>query len=87
MPMHIAKKMRYNDARLMGSQAGLGNTKGFKNSESVFRIKSYQPCIIDIAGTKIATTHYGDKIRVFAKAMSSARPWDQVDIMLSTQST
>jgi hypothetical protein len=43
MPMHIAKKMRYNDARLMGSQAGLGNTKGFKNSESVFRIKSYQP--------------------------------------------
>jgi hypothetical protein len=87
MPMHIAKKMRYNDARLMGSQAGLGNTKGFKNSESVFRIKSYQPFIIDIAGTKIATTHYGDKIRVFAKAMSSARPWDQVDLMLCTQST
>ena len=85
--MHIPKKMRYNDARLMGSQAGLGNTKGFKNSESVFRIKSYQPCIIDIGGTKIATTHYGDKIRVFAKAMSSARPWDQVDIMLCTQST
>lgn len=87
MPMHIAKKMRYNDARLMGSQPGLGNTKGFKNSQSIFRIKSYQPFIVDIAGTKIATTHYGDKIRVFAKAMSSARPFDMVDILLCTQST
>jgi hypothetical protein len=87
MPLHVSKKMRYNDARLMGSQPGLGNTKGFKNPESVFRIKSYQPYIIDIGGTKIATTHYGDKIRVFAKAMSSARPFDQVDIMICTQAS
>ena len=30
--------------------------------------------------------HYGDKIRVFAKCISGGRAFDQVDIMLMTQS-
>ncbi|NBW90709.1 MAG: hypothetical protein EBR51_12580 [Gammaproteobacteria bacterium] len=82
---HTRKKMRYNDFRLMGSEPGIGNTKGLKNSSSIFRIKSYQPYMLDLLGAKIAVTHYGDKTRVFAKAMSSARPFDHVDIMLCTQ--
>lgn len=85
LDQHTKKKMRYNDYRLMGSQPGIGNTKGAKSSESIFRIKSYQPYVLDYAGVKIAVTHYGDRTRVFAKAMSSARPFDHVDIMLCTQ--
>ena len=30
--------------------------------------------------------HYGDKIRIFAKCVSSARPHEMMDIMLMTQS-
>jgi hypothetical protein len=84
---HVAKRMRFNDARLMGSQTGLGNKSGFKNSNSIFRIKSYQPYIVDIGGVKIATTHYGDKVRVFAKCITGGRPGDMVDIMICTQSS
>lgn len=32
------------------------------------------------------TDHYGDRIRIFAKCISSARPHEMVDIMLLTQS-
>ncbi len=35
----------------------------------------------------IIQDHYGDKIRVFAKCISGGRAFDQVDIMLMTQST
>lgn len=32
------------------------------------------------------TDHYGDKIRIFAKCISSARPHEMVDVMMMTQS-
>jgi hypothetical protein len=30
--------------------------------------------------------YYGDKMRVFARAVSSARPWEPLDIMIARQS-
>ena len=32
------------------------------------------------------TDHYGDRIRIFAKCISSARPHEMVDVMMMTQS-
>jgi hypothetical protein len=64
--MPVSKKMRFNEHRLMGSQPGIGVTGGLKSSGSIFRIKSYHPVGVRVSGKRIVTTHYGDKIRVFA---------------------
>jgi hypothetical protein len=88
--------MKHFDHRLMGSEPGIGNSHGMKNSGSIFRIKAYYPLLTkvttnDAAGvptaTTFVTTHYGDKIRVFAKCMVGGRPGDMVDIMIMTQSS
>lgn len=46
-------------------------------AKSVFRIKPY---------VENGEVHYGDRVRVFAKCINGGRPFDQVDIMLMTQS-
>lgn len=46
-------------------------------SKSVFRIKPY---------VEDGDVHYGDRVRVFAKCINGGRAYDQVDIMLMTQS-
>ena len=88
--------MKHFDHRLMGSEPGIGNSHGMKNSGSIFRIKAYYPLLTkvhakDAAGvattTTFVTTHYGDKIRVFAKCMVGGRPGDMVDIMIMTQAS
>ena len=85
--------MKHFDHRLMGSEPGIGNSHGMKNSGSIFRIKAYYPLLTKIAAkdatpeTTFVTTHYGDKIRVFAKCMVGGRPGDMVDIMIMTQSS
>ena len=41
-----------------------------------------KPYILSSDGSE----HYSDKIRIFAKCVNGARPWEPVDIMLMTQS-
>lgn len=55
-------------------------TSGDK-ARMVFRIKPYVHCTQSECGD-----HFGDKIRVFAKCIAGGRPYDDVDIMLMTQS-
>lgn len=57
-----------------GDDAGAGNMK--KN------IAYVKPYLLDENGEE----HYGDKIRVFAKCINGARPFEMVDLMLMTQS-
>ena len=53
---------------------GIGNDhKGNKAFPKPYRLFQYDD-------------HFGDKIRIFAKCISSARPHEMVDIMLMTQS-
>lgn len=88
--MPVSKKMRFNEHRLMGSQPGIGVTGGLKSSGSIFRIKSYHPVGVSLGGVprqRIITTHYGDKIRVFAKCIIGGRAGDMVDVMVMTQSS
>jgi hypothetical protein len=94
--MTSAKRMKHSEHRLMGSEPGIGNSHGMKNSGSIFRIKTYYPLLTAVPGvgadaaaapTTFVTTHYGDKIRVFAKCMIGGRPGDHVDIMILTQSS
>ena len=85
--MRVSKKMRFNEYRLMGSQPGIGVTSGMKSSRSIFRIKSYHPVPISVADTRVVMTHYGDKIRVFAKCIIGGRAGDMVDVMIMTQAS
>ena len=85
--MPVSKKMRFNEHRLMGSQPGIGVTGGLKSSGSIFRIKSYHPVGVKVSQKRILTTHYGDKIRVFAKCIIGGRGGDMVDIMIIIQSS
>lgn len=86
----LGDKMSHAEHRLMGSQAGIGNSQGMKSNNSIFRIKSYHPYTQTIGDKNqdiIVTKHYGDKIRVFAKCIVGGRAGDMVDIMLMTQSS
>jgi hypothetical protein len=47
----------------------------------MFSIKPYLEC-----SNEKQHQYSGDKMRVFAKAVSSARPFEPVDIMISRQS-
>jgi hypothetical protein len=64
---------------------GLGvgvSTKNGKNriKRGMFSIKPYRETMNDHC-----LQYYGDKIRVFARAVSSARPFEPVDIMIARQ--
>ena len=56
-------------------------------SNAVFRVKPYR-MVKDTSGAKpyYHKDHYGGKIRVFAKCIGGARPYEMMDIMLLTQS-
>ena len=83
----LAKKMKFFENRLMGSQQGIGNSNGLKNANTIFRIKSYRHAIKMDDTTPFHYPHYGDKIRVFAKCIIGGRAGDAVDIMILTQSS
>lgn len=88
LALHDVKRQKYNEARLMGSQPGMGNVSGIKSNSTIFRIKPYRPCILKTEGDKkIFVPHYGDKSRVFAKCITGGRAFDMVDIMIMTQSS
>jgi hypothetical protein len=64
---------------------GLGvgvSTKNGKNriKRGMFSIKPYRETM-----NENCLQYYGDKIRVFARAVSSARPFEPVDIMIARQ--
>ena len=54
---------------------------GTRTKNGMFSLKPYMETANDFQ-----LQYYGDKIRVFARAVSSARPYEPVDIMISRQS-
>jgi lipoprotein-anchoring transpeptidase ErfK/SrfK len=60
---------------------GIGNTSSERIKTGMFSIKPYME-----TANELSLQYYGDKIRVFARAVSSARPYEPVDIMISRQS-
>lgn len=54
---------------------------GNRIKNGMFSLKPYMETANDYQ-----LQYYGDKIRVFARAVSSARPYEPVDIMISRQS-
>lgn len=83
----LAKKMKFFENRLMGSQQGIGNSNGLKNANTIFRIKSYRNAIKMDEDTPFHYPHFGDKSRVFAKCIVGGRAGDMVDLMICTQSS
>ena len=92
------KRKRYFDERNYGME---GYNNPTHKSRGVFRVKPYRLCKTPSAPVggaggvggpvpvpEIAeyTDHYGDKIRIFAKCIGGARPYEMMDIMLMTQS-
>lgn len=81
---HSRKRARdYHDMYAFGSEPITDKHK----SNAVFRVKPYR-MVKDTSGAKphYYKDHYGDKIRVFAKCIGGARPYEMMDIMLLTQS-
>ena len=77
---HSRKRNRdYHDRYAFGSEPIKDNHK----SHAVFRIKPYR---MFKDTDNMYKDHYGDKIRVFAKCIGGARPYEMMDIMLMTQS-
>jgi hypothetical protein len=83
----------YFDERNYGME---GYNNNNHKSRAVFRVKPYRlfkkiaqggPAP---AGALVAideyTDHYGDKIRIFAKCIEGARPYEMMDLMFMTQS-
>lgn len=81
-----SKRQKFNDERLYGTGSSLGRSHGTKNTKMVARIKSYHMHKVQLGDIAMYMDHHGDKSRVFAKCISGGRAWDQVDIMLMTQS-
>ena len=81
------------DEKTFGVAKGYGQDfQQIKNTKGVVRIKSYKlrPSTFMINRQQIllpCTESFGDKIRIFAKCVSGGRPYDQVDIMMMTQSS
>ena len=68
--------------RMLFYTRGQGVTTGGGRIKSgMFSIKPYIETV-----NQYQLQYYGDKIRVFARAVSSARPYEPVDIMISLQS-
>lgn len=91
----MLSKRKHMDARNFGVAPGYGRDfQRCKDTKGIVRIKSYKyrPRTYTVDGNAAQTVtlntkeSYGDKIRVFAKCISGGRPYDQVDIMLMTQS-
>jgi hypothetical protein len=59
---------------------GIANGKGDRVKGGMFSIKPYMESL-----NEDAIPYQGDKMRVFAKALSSARPYEPVDIMIARQ--
>ena len=89
---HIGRKRQYMDEKTFGVGKGYGQQfQQIKDTKGVVRIKSYKyrPTTYDINGHQVRVTcneSFGDRIRIFAKCISGGRPYDQVDIMMMTQS-
>jgi len=83
----LAKKMKFFEHRLMGSQQGIGNSNGLKDASSIFRIKSCRHAIKMDEDTPYNYRHFGDSSRIFAKCIVGGRAGDAVDIMILTQSS
>jgi hypothetical protein len=78
---HSRKRARdYHDKYAFGSE----NITNRHKSCAVFRIKPYR--MYKNPDDDEYKDHYGDKIRVFAKCIGGARPYEMMDIMLMTQS-
>lgn len=93
------KRKRYFDERNYGME-GYNNPN--HKSRSVFRVKPYRLYKMSppaaVAGAPAPAVappvpvgpeyvdYYGDKIRIFAKCIGGARPYEMMDIMLMTQS-
>ena len=71
----------YHDHRMFGMQADSDKHK----RRAVFRLKPYRRFAHDGAGPNMHD-HFGDKMRVFAKCIGGAKPYEMMDIMLMTQS-
>lgn len=69
------RKNFYNRGQGMGSKGGSDRIKS-----GMFSIKPYLESL-----NEDQLQYYGDKIRVFARAVSSARPFEPVDIMIARQ--
>ena len=88
----MGRKRQYMDQKTFGVGKGYGQQfQQIKDTRGVVRIKSYKyrPTIYDINGSLVRVScneSFGDKIRIFAKCISGGRPYDQVDIMMMTQS-
>jgi hypothetical protein len=59
---------------------GIANGKGDRVKGGMFSIKPYMESL-----NEGGIPYQGDKMRVFAKALSSARPYEPVDIMIARQ--
>ena len=59
---------------------GMAKTGNERVKTGMFGIKPYMETL-----NKHCLQYYGDKIRVFARAVSSARPFEPVDIMIARQ--
>jgi hypothetical protein len=66
-------------SRINGIKGGPGGSDRLK--EGSFSIKPYMETL-----NEEGRQYYGDKMRVFARALSSARPYEPVDIMIARQS-
>jgi hypothetical protein len=73
------KSRRAFHGRNNGQSSYPDNTTGLK--VGMFSIKPYVESL-----NEDTMQYYGDKIRVFAKAVSCARPYEPVDIMIARQS-
>ena len=59
---------------------GMGKNASERIKTGMFSIKPYMESL-----NEDCLQYYGDKIRVFARAVSSARPYEPVDIMIARQ--
>jgi hypothetical protein len=80
----IARKQSKEDQRRNYYSRGLGmvpNGGSDRVKTGMFSIKPYTE-----SHNENQIVYYGDKIRIFARAVSSARPYEPVDIMIARQS-
>lgn len=88
----MGRKRQYMDEKTFGVGKGYGQQfQQIKDTRGVVRIKSYKyrptTYLINTVPVRVSCNEsHGDKIRIFAKCISGGRPYDQVDIMMMTQS-
>ena len=88
----MGRKRQYMDEKTFGVGKGYGQQfQQIKDTKGVVRLKSYKyrPTTYQINRRLVRVScneSFGDRIRIFAKCISGGRPYDQVDIMMMTQS-